>query len=386
MWCSGEGDTMDNFKVPLKSPKPDIERFLAAMRGEIELERVPLVEYIVDNSLLRLIVEELLGLKWISIFDGTGVWGGESALIKNNREEVFRWYDNFITFWYRMGYDFVRMELMPNYPAEALSAPDTGDREGKTQRNWQKLSAGPICSWDDFERYPWPEIGESDFLVHGYICDHLPEGMGFISCHAGGIYEHTSRLMGYENLCINLIENRDLVRAVSDRIGEIILRYNRHLLQLDRLVALFQGDDFGYNTQTLISPDDLRVFFLPWHKRYARQAHEQGRSYFLHSCGKVDEIIEDLIEDIRIDGKHSFMEEVAPVKEAKKLYGDRICLLGGVDMNQLASADISLLRQYVRSIIDECKDGGRFALGAGNSIPSYIPVANYLTMIDEALR
>jgi uroporphyrinogen decarboxylase len=375
---------MENFRVPLKSPKPDIERFLAAMRGEIEPERVPLVEYIIDNSLLRFIVEERLARKWIGIFDGTGVWGGESALIKSNREDVFCWYDNFIAFWYRMGYDFVRMELMPPYPAQSLMAPDTADTDGRSKRSWQKLSAGPIGSWEDFERYPWPEIGESDFLIHRYICDHLPDGMGFISCHAGGIYEHTSRLMGYENLCCSLIERRDLVQAVTDRLGDIILRYNRHLLQLDRLVALFQGDDFGYNTQTLISPDDLRAFFLPWHKKYAGQAHERGRSYFLHSCGKIDEIMEDLIDDVRIDGKHSFMEGVAPVKQAKRRYGDRICLLGGVDMNKLASADPPLLRQYVRSVIDECRGGGRFALGAGNSIPSYIPVVNYLTMIDEA--
>ena len=29
--------------------------------------------------------------------------------------------------------------------------------------------------------------------------------------------------------------------------------------------------------------------------------------------------------------------------------------------------------------------GGRYAVGSGNSIPSYIPVENYLAMVDEAL-
>lgn len=33
-----------------------------------------------------------------------------------------------------------------------------------------------------------------------------------------------------------------------------------------------------------------------------------------------------------------------------------------------------------------CAPGGRFALGAGNSIPSYIPVENYLIMLDEVRR
>jgi uroporphyrinogen decarboxylase len=376
---------MEELRVPLKRPRPDIERFLAIMRGEKRPGKTPLVEYIMDNSLLRYIVENLLGGEWVDVYDGAGVWGGGSMITERNREAVFRWYDNFIRFWHRMGYDFVRMELMPPYPAESLSAPDTADHEGKSQRSWQKLSVGPIGSWEDFERYPWPEVREEDFEIHRYICDNLPAGMGFISCHAGGIYEHTVRLMGYENLCISLIENRELVRAVTGRIGEIVLRYNRHLLQLERLVALFQGDDFGYNTQTLISPNDLRTFFLPWHKKYAEEAHKSGRVYFLHSCGKLDAIMEDLIEDVRIDGKHSFMEGVAPVLDAKQRYGDRICLLGGVDMNRLAGDAPQDLRKYVRRIIDGCS-GGRFAIGAGNSVPSYVPVNNYLTMIDEALR
>ncbi len=377
---------MEKLRVPLDRPKPDIDRFMAAMRGEVEPERPPLVEYIIDNKLLRWIEENLLGIQWIDVFDGAGLWEGKSALTGENRDAAFRWYDNFIQFWYRMGYDFVRMEMMPAYPADSLLTADTADETGAVQRSWQKLSTGPIGGWEDFERYPWPEVDESDFFMHRYICDHLPEGMGFISCHAGGIYEHTVRLMGYENLCISLIRNRDLVRAVTDRLGEIILSYNRHLLEIDGLVAVFQGDDYGYNTQTLVSPEDLRTFFLPWHKKCARQAHENGRAYFLHTCGKIDAIMEDLIEDVRIDGKHSFMEGVAPVREAKGKYGDRIALLGGIDMDVLSRAKTPDLRAYVRDVIDRCAPGGRFAIGAGNSVPSYIPVHNYLAMIDESLR
>jgi uroporphyrinogen decarboxylase len=39
----------------------------------------------------------------------------------------------------------------------------------------------------------------------------------------------------------------------------------------------------------------------------------------------------------------------------------------------------------VRHIIDKCAPGGRFALGSGNSIPSYVPLDHYLVMLDEAL-
>jgi len=57
-----------------------------------------------------------------------------------------------------------------------------------------------------------------------------------------------------------------------------------------------------------------------------------------------------------------------------------------VDLDKLTRLSPDALRRYVRTIIDECAPGGRFALGSGNSVPDYIPVENYLTMIDEALR
>jgi uroporphyrinogen decarboxylase len=88
----------------------------------------------------------------------------------------------------------------------------------------------------------------------------------------------------------------------------------------------------------------------------------------------------------RIDGKHSFQDNVLPVTQAKRLYGNRIAILGGIDVHQLSTLEPNALRKYVRGIIDECSPGGRFAVGAGNSIPSYVPVENYLTLLDEALR
>ena len=114
--------------------------------------------------------------------------------------------------------------------------------------------------------------------------------------------------------------------------------------------------------------------------------HEKGKVYYLHSCGQISAIIEDLIEDVKIDGRHSYQDNVEPVTEAKKRYGDRIAILGGVDVNKLTTYTPPKLRKYVRSIIDQCAPGGRFAIGAGNSITSYIPLENYLTMLDEALK
>ena len=44
------------------------------------------------------------------------------------------------------------------------------------------------------------------------------------------------------------------------------------------------------------------------------------------------------------------------------------------------------VRAEVRRLIEVCHPRGRYCIGSGNSIPSYIPVENYLAMLDEAQR
>jgi len=312
--------------------------------------------------------------------------GGQMEFTKEDMSVMNKWLDNQIAFWYHMGYDYVRVEVSTPLPAVSLVTKDTAVGNREHNRAWQGLDKGPVQTWDDFENYPWPTVNDDSFYIHNYICNHLPDGMGFISCHAGGVYEHVSRLMGYTGMCMALLENPDLVKAVADKIGEIIKKYNDGLLRFKRLSAIFQGDDFGFNTQTLISPGDIRKYFLSWHRIYSRQAHDAGRIYLLHSCGRIDDIMDDLIYDVKIDGKHSFQDEVMPIGEYKKKWGDKIALLGGVDVHKLSTYQPVDLRKYVRSIIEECYEGGRFAIGAGNSVTSYVPLHNYLTMIDEILR
>ncbi|OGO16223.1 MAG: hypothetical protein A2Z14_00250 [Chloroflexi bacterium RBG_16_48_8] len=96
--------------------------------------------------------------------------------------------------------------------------------------------------------------------------------------------------------------------------------------------------------------------------------------------------MDDLINDVSIDGKHSFEDAIIPVNEFQEKYSDRIACLGGMDMNFLASSSPEEIRQRTRWLIETCGVRGRYAIGSGNSIPNYIPVDNYLAMVDEALE
>lgn len=356
--------------IPVAGPRPNAKKFIDVLMGRAMTERSPLVEYLVDAAVMKPILTELLGREWSD-------YG-------NDRASQKKYLDNFIEFWLRMGYDFVRFEQGLGFAEKQVWAHDETSSLGK-QRAWADEHHGSVQSWDDFEHYPWPKIEEADFFPFEYISRNLPDGLGLMTCHAGGIYEHLSWIMSYEGLCLALHEDPALVGAVSEKIGTLMSGFYAHLLDLDRVIAIFPGDDMGFKTGPLVSPSDLRKYVLPWHKKFAAMAHQRGLAYSLHSCGNLATIVEDLIEDVKIDGKHSFENAIIPIQDFQALYGKRIAVLGGLDVNILSTSSPEEVRKHTRRLIETCGSRGRFAIGSGNSIPSYVPVQNYLAMVDEAL-
>jgi uroporphyrinogen decarboxylase len=368
---------MRGHSLPLEHPAPDAREFIDILAGKTASRRVPLVEYLVDDVVMKPVVEGLLGRRWVK--PGTDRDSRRASL------------DNFIEFWYRMGYDFVRYEESLPLPEMKIIGndpvpPSAGPSLPSAGRAWADEHHGAIMSWEDFERYPWPRPEEFDFFPFEYLSRNLPEGMGLIACHGGGVFEHLSWIMSLEGLSVALHEDPDLVRATADRLGELMMAFYRHILDLDKLIAVFPGDDMGYKSATLVAPDVLRRYVLPWHKRFAAMTHAKKLPYFLHSCGRVDAVMEDLITDVGIDGKHSFEDGIVPVQDFQARYGDRIAVLGGIDINILAGGSPDDVRRQTHRLVTTCGARGRYAVGSGNSVPSYVPLENYIVMIDEAHR
>ncbi len=240
-------------------------------------------------------------------------------------------------------------------------------------------------SWQEFDAYQWPRIEHADFSDIERLSEMLPDGMKIIVTLPGGVLENLVAVMGYEPLCYALADRPDLVRAVADRIGECELALYQALCDFDAIGVLWLNDDLGFKTATMISPEHLRAYVFPWHTRLVEHAHAHDKPVILHACGNVSEVIEDLIAT-GIDAKHSFEDIIQPVTEFKRLYGDRLAAIGGIDMDVVSRSSEAEVRGYTRRVIAECAPGGGWALGTGNSVPNYVPVANYLAMLDEGRK
>ena len=97
-------------------------------------------------------------------------------------------------------------------------------------------------------------------------------------------------------------------------------------------------------------------------------------------------VIMDDICDLGIDAKHSFEDKIMPVEEVYRRWSDRVGIVGGVDMHLLTVGTKEQIRKRTREILDACGGHGRYVLGTGNSVANYVPIKNYLTMLDEGRK
>ena len=286
-----------------------------------------------------------------------------------------------------LGYELVRCKPYGlEFPHNRATADDTASLSSSGGRSFVDETRGPITTWEEFESYPWPDPKEISTRSLEWFERNLPDGMGLSTGGLGHFCEYLVWLMGYQTLCFALVDKRDLVMAIRDKLLEFYREAAALLLSFSRVRVIWVGDDMGFRTGTLISPDDLRELVLPGHEMLAKMTHEAGRPYFFHSCGRLTHIMEDLISGVGIDAKHSFEDTIERVEDAKKAYGSRIAVLGGIDMDFLCRASQEEVRARTRRTIEACQPGGGWALGTGNSVANYIPLDNYLAMLDEGRR
>jgi len=299
----------------------------------------------------------------------------EIVLQGDNTRDYERYYAKIIEFWKKMTYDAFDYEA-----AICDIYPDHGAIMGGRP--------GPIQNRDDFNKYPFDEIPN---LFWNKYTPHLealrkiiPSGMKAYGGCGYGIFESSQDLVGYEYLCTMQYLDPELFRDLFQKIGDLYVQLWSELIKRydDIFVFYRMGDDLGFKSSTLLSPETIRTFIFPQYKRVIDLIHKSGKKFLLHSCGNIFEIMPDLI-DLKIDAKHSNEDEIAPFEKWIELYNDKIGLFGGIDVNVLTlNSYENVYKLVLEKGLEYRQMANGFGIGTGNSIPEYVPVESYKAMID----
>ncbi len=365
---------MNNHSI---SHQPNFENFKRAIKTK-NPGPVPIGDLFADLE----VVGELLGEKGIDYYGEMMIERNPS--ISDLKKLADRYASQVIRFclktgWdYAYGFSFIPFEGLRNFESNEQLEHD--DR----RRIWTNDNEGPISSWDDFYKYPWPRDIEKINLSVRHMANLVPSGMK-VMVIPGGIFEWTTWLMGFVPFSYALADQPDLVDAVIEKVTEIVFSVVDDIINEPGVGGIFMGDDWGYATGTMISTKLMREKFIPPLKKIVDRVHQADKLFLLHSCGKMYKLMDDLIA-IGVDGKHSYEDKIFPVEQAYEQYADRIAIIGGVDVHLLASGTEDQVRKRTREILKACAPGGHYVLGTGNSVVNYMPLSNYLAMLDEGRR
>ncbi len=272
-----------------------------------------------------------------------------------------------------LGYDHT---MLPPHPAMTFPTKEHGTLESLSL-NDQVM----IRDLESFNDYKWPQAESIDYTYLDKLTLEMPQGMKAITIQPNGILENLTALVGFDNLCFMLFDQPDLVKMITDKIGRILYTYYEKCLEYDVIGACMVNDDWGFSSQPMISPKDMRTYIVPWHKKIVKLIHDKGRKAIMHSCGNLWSLMDDIINDIGFDGKHSYEDNITSVEEAYERLDGRIAVLGGIDIDFLSRKSPEEIYERAVGLLAMSKERGGYALGSGNSIPAYIPLENYYAML-----
>jgi len=255
------------------------------------------------------------------------------------------------------------------------------NEEGTVVRKWASEQNGIILCHADLENYVFPTPDQISYDRIARAKETLPPGMGIVGQY-GDIFTMTWEMMGFEAFSMAVYEEPDLVNDLNQKLGEIVLAMFKAMAADPAVDALWYSDDIAYATGLMVSPATLRRYFFPWLKEIGNLARAAGKPLIFHSDGILYDVMDEIIA-CGVDALHPVEPKAMDLGEVKARYGDRLCLIGHVDVDMLARGTEQEVREQVRKNIAAAWNGTGYCAGSGNSIPEYVKYENYLAMLDE---
>jgi uroporphyrinogen decarboxylase len=196
------------------------------------------------------------------------------------------------------------------------------------------------------------------------------------------LFERAWTLRGMENLLLDFYENPGFVHELLEAIGDYNVAQVREAVRYD-VDAVYFGDDWGQQHGLIMGPDKWREFILPVLRRMYSAVREAGKYVFIHSCGDVDELFEELV-GIGLNCFNPFQPEVMDVYSLLPSYRGRLAFHGGLSTQQtLPYGTPADVRAETRRLLELGSDGG-FILAPAHSVEGDVPLENMLAFIEEA--
>lgn len=284
------------------------------------------------------------------------------------------------------GPERIAMSLPPPYPndfAHCGASPPAGWQEKRWREGdmelwidewgctWGRLGGiskgevvrSPIETWDDFPKYVPPDIDNpARYEKARRVFSENPDKyrLGHIHGFAFNCARYLRRMDRYlADVALEPEKVIALNRMVEDKLEGAIRR-----LAAAGADGIMFAEDWGTQDRLLVNPKTWREMFKPGFRRLCGVCHELGMDVFMHSCGYIFDIIEDLIE-VGINVLQFDQPTLHGVDNLSTRFGGRVTFWCPVDIQRtLQTRDPEIIRRGARELIEKLgKFEGGFIAG-----------------------
>jgi uroporphyrinogen decarboxylase len=200
-------------------------------------------------------------------------------------------------------------------------------------------------------------------------------------------FENMHLVCGHEEMLFAMLDDPDWVLDMANTFISVNLELQNILFEKEGLPdGIFYYEDMGYKEKPFMSPKHYKELLFPSHKKAFDNAHSRGLKVIVHSCGFVEPLLPAMIEA----GMDCL--QVIEVKAGMDLlrihcnFGDKIVLMGGIDVRALYTNDKAVIDAELESKIPIVMQGNGYIAHSDHSIPKTVDYETFRYYIDKVLQ
>jgi len=257
------------------------------------------------------------------------------------------------------------------------STPEHVDYTIKTREDWDKVKhmlLNPDERRINFESYRNAKAAA--------------DKAGRFFCYAGvNVFECMHYVVGHENLLMGMALDPEWVIDMAETYANLIVGLIKKLFEKEgRPDGIFLYEDMGFKERPFMSPDMYRDILLPSHKYICDFAHSIDLPVFIHCCGFVEPLLPYMVESGMDCLQAIEVKAGMDLLRIHEMYGDKIALMGGIDVRALYSNDRAIIDAELEKKIPTVMQGYGYIAHSDHSIPKTVEYETYRYFIDKALQ
>ena len=209
------------------------------------------------------------------------------------------------------------------------------------------------------------KTGDKYFLMkHGDATFSIPDGNSMVE------------------LSYRLADEPDAVKSEANIMVENTLKHAEQLQQHGGLDGFALCSDYCLNTGPFLSPGQFGEFVAPYLTKLIKGYRDMGFYTIKHTDGNIMPIIDQLVE-ANPHALHSLDPQAGiDIAKVKKMYGDKICLIGNVNCGLLQTGTDEEVTNNVRYALKHGMPGGGYIFSTSNCVYAGMPLSRYELMLD----